>query len=460
MKGTKLLALLLAILMVAAVFAACTQAPSPDKTQTPQDSGPPPDDTGDGEKESTTPEEDVEVPDLGLSEEKTTITHWTGFSGSDRPYLEKLAKDFNASDKEGQISMSIMSWSVQAQKLATVFASDTGPDFIAGDNQTNIWYQNYGCDMTPAYDDGRLDMSVYPTVVKDSIQFEGGIWTTPMATYGTALFYNVDKLAEAGWTTPPTTVDDLIQAGKDCTKLDDKGNVEQFGLSLSHEFFFTYFIWEEGFDVIDITRDGKATINEPGVAELLDQVSGYIRNDQVGPVIPDDAVMFTSEKLAMFVGGPWFSTQFEQAGINFDVTQLSGATVGETANFIPLKFLAEDQKKFDTFVRWSQFWLEEDNQVYWCSGSGYPLLRTDMDISSIEGTWAAKFTDAKDARRIKWLESIPGVVYETYDQRMKEIWQGACYGNYKSTEEYQSALDELAQEIDDDVATVGYTYDG
>ena len=254
MKTSKILALLLAVLMVVSVFAACSNGDAESTNSAePTDDGAEVTDNAGEEGDTDSEDEEVESFGLELSEDKTTFTHWTGYNGADREVLTKIFNRFNESDELGQIDVSVMSWDILNQKLVTAYASGSGPDTICGGTALRQnWYQGYGLDMSPAYDDGRLTLDIYPQSVLDDIQFDDGIWATPMCVFGVAMYMNMDKLAEAGYTAGPKSTDELVEMGKKMTKVADSGEVEQYGFAFDYDLFFSYFMWDKGYDVVDL----------------------------------------------------------------------------------------------------------------------------------------------------------------------------------------------------------------
>lgn len=461
MKLTKFLALLLAVLMVVAVFAACNNAPSTpsgEDSKPPEDSSEPTDDTGDEEDPEPT-EEEVSVSKLNLYPDKATVTHWTGYSGTDRPYMEKIMGDFNDNDEIGQLEVSIMSWTILNQKMGTAYASDTGPDTICG-GARGVYYQGAQCDLSPAYDDGRMDLSIFTESLQNDIAWDGGVWATPMCLIGYGLYYNVDKLTEIGVTEIPDNLDDLVALGKQLTKIGDNGEVEQYGLSISYDLFYTNFLWDAGFEVLDLEQDGKAIINEPGVAEVLEKVSGYVRDDKISPLIIDNMNMMISGKLAMYSAGPWETTGLTDGGVNFDIAPLPGESWGHSNSFVPTKWLLTgDERKFDAFINFSNHWLDKDNQLYWCNGSGYPLMRVDQNYTDLDPErWAYKYTSCMENLRSKTYSLVPGLANVDGDTGiLRNLWEQAIYGQIT---DYQAALDQAAADIDVEVEAVDFKYGG
>lgn len=266
---------------------------------------------------------------------------------------------------------------------------------------------------------------------------------------------NMDKLTEAGYSAAPKSTEELIEMGKKMTKIADNGEVEQYGFAFDYDMFFSYFMWEKGYDVVDLAT-AKSTINADGVAALLEEVSGYVRDDKISPLVLDNGNMMVAGKLAMYVNGPWDTTFLTDGEVNFDIASLPNNSSGLANHYIPTKWIKQgDERKFDAFVNFSKHWLEKENQLYWCNGSGYPLIRTDMDVSELDQTkWSVKFSDARDTRRFKAISQIPGLTtVDGTNGILYNVWQQAIYGQ---VDDYQAVLDQAASEIDAEIQAVGF----
>ena len=66
------------------------------------------------------------------STEKTVITFWNGFTGTDGDVLKEIVAEYNATNTLNvEIQVEIMSWDSLYQKLATALPVGEGPDIIA-----------------------------------------------------------------------------------------------------------------------------------------------------------------------------------------------------------------------------------------------------------------------------------------------------------------------------------------
>ena len=65
--------------------------------------------------------------DAGAGSDPVTVTFCYGFTGPDRPALEALVKQFNAAHPDIKVQLSIMPWDVFFQKLLPSLASDKVP---------------------------------------------------------------------------------------------------------------------------------------------------------------------------------------------------------------------------------------------------------------------------------------------------------------------------------------------
>lgn len=448
-RWTKCLAVLLAVLMVVALFAACSDGGGGDSKEPPTDGSPEPTNEGD----SDPGEEGVEQSHLTMSDDKVTLTHWTGFSGPDRDVLEGIFDKFNKTDPEAQVSLTAMTWQILDQKLATAYASESGPDFFCGSAGRLSAAVDAGAilDITGAFDDGRLDRSLYPQGVMESMTVDGKIVCTPQDAFGYVMYYNVDLLAADGFTAPPATEEEMWDMAKKLVKYDDGGNPIQFGFCYEYASLFGNFYWNQGLDIMDMDTM-TSTINAPGAAEYLTKIQNLYMEDNIAPARADITNLFNASKLAMYIGGPWNTVSHTEAGINFDLAKApTGDNVlGVAHYFIPLSYIGE---KLDNFIDFASFWMERENQVTWCKGSGYPPFRPDMiGCEELEGTWSGKIGELAPDYTVKAYLKVPG--FATIDADiLPNLYDGVTMGAFP---DMQAALDEVAAQIDELIKDAGY----
>ena len=194
----RILALLLALVMVASLFAACSAG----KTGTPDAS------TG----TSQTPDDSKTTEDTKPAKtEKTKIVYWHSYTDQHEEKFLELAAAFNASQDEYELVAEQQPYSEIDSKTMQAVRNGTGPDLV----------NMYPSDAVNYLNEGRLvDLSVYindPEIgipnFKDNVpagqyseitQWGDGIYVFPCTTAGEVLFYNKTMFDKYGLEAPKT----------------------------------------------------------------------------------------------------------------------------------------------------------------------------------------------------------------------------------------------------------------
>lgn len=150
----------------------------------------------------------------------TTITWW--HNSNNQPgmgYYEQVAKDFEADHPGVKIEISAMAHEDMVSKLAAGFQSGDIPD---------IYMERGGGELADHVEAGMVrdisdDAADEIGKIGGSVagwQVDGKTYALPFSLGVVGFWYNTDLFAEAGITTPPTTLDEL---GEDVQKLKDAG---------------------------------------------------------------------------------------------------------------------------------------------------------------------------------------------------------------------------------------------
>lgn len=138
-------------------------------------------------------------------------------------------------------------------------------------------------------------------------------------------------------------------------------------------------LWGNGGDFI---KDGKAVFNSPENVETITRWAENIRDKKFGPeVLTGGEIdkLFESQKLVMYFCGPWATTGFKNAGIDFGVAQAPKGPEQQVtqANGVGM-FLTASSKNKEAVYDFFKYWNSVDTQVEWCLGTGFPPARTDI----------------------------------------------------------------------------------
>lgn len=160
----KSIAILLCAILLVSLFSACSAKPAeveqPEAATTPA-------------AESQPQQEQAEEP-AAASTEKTVITFWNGFTGTDGDVLKEIVAEYNATNTLNvEIQVEIMSWDSLYQKLATALPVGEGPDIIAYNTEYIASYAESGAlaVINDLYETGGMDAKAIPAAMEENLKY-------------------------------------------------------------------------------------------------------------------------------------------------------------------------------------------------------------------------------------------------------------------------------------------------
>lgn len=335
---------------------------------------------------STKPAETPKDQAAPAAAEKVTLTFWNGFTGPDRPALEGLVKKFNDSHPNIQITMEIMPWDSLFQKLMPALTTGSGPDLIAFDSVNIPQFAKAGviAPLDDLYGANGLDQNVFPKAMLDTYKYNGKIYGAPMNFATLLMYYNKDLLKAANlperapkdWTEMADWVVKLTKPGAG-------GQPEQYGMAIAAREtipVWPILFWAGGGDFV---TNGKASVNTPENLATMKLWGDLIRDKKVSAVGLTGATsdkLFETKKAALTVTGPWMTSGFTAAGVNYDVAPLPAGPKGQYTLGTSVAYVvnAKAGAKKNAAYEFIKFWNTKESQVDWALGSGFPPNRTDM----------------------------------------------------------------------------------
>ena len=401
----RLLACMLAGVMAVSALAGCGSTGNGGQEQ----SAAPEAESAENTEEAEAPAADNATEDNAEAEtnngEKTVITFWNGFTGSDRETLEALVKEYNeTNDKNIEVQMDIMPWDSFYQKLATALPVGEGPDILAMATERIGSYADPGAlaAVDDIYSSGIVDETVVPETLKENLKYDGKYYGVPMNFATLLLYYNKTIFEEAGLDPEkaPETWEELEQYAQ---QIVEKTGKYGFDMAVKDTTpMWCIMLWGNGGDII---KDGKAVFNSPENVETVTRWAENIRDKKFGPeVLTGGEIdkLFESQKLAMYFCGPWATNGFTNAGIDYGVAQAPKGPKEQVtqANAVGMYMTSSSKNKeavYDCFG----WWNSKDTQVKWSLGTGFPPARTDIadDERMKENPYIAEF--AKPANESK-----------------------------------------------------------
>lgn len=393
----RLLACMLAGVMAVSALAGCGSTGNGGQEQ----SAAPEAESAENTEEAEAPAADNATEDNAEAEtnngEKTVITFWNGFTGSDRETLEALVKEYNeTNDKNIEVQMDIMPWDSFYQKLATALPVGEGPDILAMATERIGSYADPGAlaAVDDIYSSGIVDETVVPETLKENLKYDGKYYGVPMNFATLLLYYNKTIFEEAGLDPEkaPETWEELEQYAQ---QIVEKTGKYGFDMAVKDTTpMWCIMLWGNGGDII---KDGKAVFNSPENVETVTRWAENIRDKKFGPeVLTGGEIdkLFESQKLAMYFCGPWATNGFTNAGIDYGVAQAPKGPKEQVtqANAVGM-YMTSSSKNKEAVYDFFGWWNSKDTQVKWSLGTGFPPARTDIadDERMKENPYIAEF---------------------------------------------------------------------
>ena len=324
------------------------------------------------------------------SGEPTTVTFWNGFTGPDRPVLEQLVEEFNESQDAVTIEMEISPWDQFFQRLLPSLASDEGPDLVAMDTAQLPQYVARGAfrPLDDYYEDPSTESDALVQAAVDATKWDGVAYGVPMNFTTLLLYWNKDLFEAAGLDpeTPPATGSEFADAA---VQLTGDG---QYGLAIADNNtvpMWPILLWGNGGGVV--SDDGTTSLlDAPETIEALEYWGGLVRDEGISPIGlagADADNLFQTGRAAMEIVGPWMTTGFTEAGLNFGVAPPPAGPAGPVTLGTSVAFAINASPTTPPPRRprsSSSSGTRTDSQITWALGSGFPPNRTDIPADALQ----------------------------------------------------------------------------
>jgi len=327
---------------------------------------------------------------------RTVITFWNGFTGPDRAAVEALVQQFNESQDEITVEMTITPWDSLYATLPSALSAGEGPDVIGVNfNYLPVYASSgFAADLSDYVGTGNLDPANWPESLNERLQYNGRYYGVPVNFATLMLYYNRDLFEEAGLD-PETALADQASWIEAIRTLTDDNT---YGIAIGERQTipnWPILLWTAGADVV---VDGQSGLASPEAVQALDQWGELVRDEGVSPFGLTGAEadqLFQSGRAAMGITGPWMVNGFTEAGVNFDVAPIPPGPAGPVTLADTVVFMViEASEHKEEALQFIDFWNSRESQLYWSQETGFPPARLDLsdDPELFEANeWAAKF---------------------------------------------------------------------
>jgi multiple sugar transport system substrate-binding protein len=284
---------------------------------------------------------------------KTTITFSYLWTGNEATALQKIVADFNQS--QSQITVDAVSNPDQTKQLSSM-ASTNGSFDVSDSFGSNVgsWASKGILEPLGSYG---IDTSDFIPSVLEQDEYQGKLYAIPIATQEYKLLYNKTLFAQAGISSPPTTMDELAQDIAKTTKTTPSGTITQLGLGTSSSYDLLSTLayvfggqWDTNGRPSPTNAGNIAALNwyktnvldKYGASNIAKFESGY------GEYMTAQDPFYTG-KIAMTIDGEWQSSNIAKTAPNLqwgvaDIPAASPSLVNATQTYSSMFFIPVNSK--------------------------------------------------------------------------------------------------------------------
>jgi len=363
-----------------------------------------------------------------------TLTYWNGFTGPDGPTVTRLVNEFNKTHPNITINMSIMPWDVFYQKLLPALAAGNGPDLVAMDSSQLPQYagKHVFLPLTSYYANPANDTAALVPGAVAATKAGGTEYAVPANFAPMMLYWNKTLFSKAGISGPPAN---WTQWQSDAVKLSHGGKSPQYGIALAENNtvpMWPVLLWGNGGGVTNsATTEGM--LSDPASVSAVSQWATLVLKNGIAPQNlsgADADSLFQAQKAAMEMNGPWATTGYKTAGVNFGlapipagpaktVTLAAVATMSLNAKDTPAQVSAAE-----TFFTW---WNSKNSQVDFAVHTGFVPTRADVTAKELAANPdVAQFESVASTAQPYYLGTqYTNIETNTWEPAIEKILQGA-----------------------------------
>ncbi|UBV44223.1 ABC transporter substrate-binding protein (plasmid) [Deinococcus taeanensis] len=341
---------------------------------------------------------------------KVALTYLHGFTGADRPVMEKLIAQFNATHPNIQVKAQAQPWGTTWQQLPSLVASGRAPDVVVinEDQITNFIARGAVSPLTDAElkASGISKARFYGPLFKTA-DYEGKSYGVPISSVAYVMFYNKELMKKAGVTKVPTTRAEFLAAAQACTtdksgkKAGQAGfdpkNLDTWGVSLYNNWVGARMayaaILQNGGSLVD--KQLNANFNSPQAVEAVQFLVDLVQKHGVArPNSTEEAELaaFSQGKVCFFPSGQWYLDRFEQQKMDFGVafvprigSKQDAAWGGSSHLTLPKQRAGYDANKRLAALEFVNWMTQPAQNLSWTEAGSLPVMPAVARDKKFEG---------------------------------------------------------------------------
>lgn len=319
MKGkVKILSLLLTLIMVLGLFAACKK-----------EDGNTNDAANDKVSEEQTNNEENEEKETG---EQVTIEWWT--PNWDEVESREMADEFMAMHPNIKVNLVITEWDTYKNKIMAAISTNNAPQLYTILTTDVAQFAKLGL-LSPLNELGANAGINFDDIIPaalDIASVDGKVYGIPFRHDGSGVWYNVDMLNAVGYTEFPKTWDGLNELSE---KIKESGVVEYahawpLGNQANAVTRMVQQLYSLGGEVLN-AEETECLLNSPEAVQALTNIVETINKGYASPssLEMDNTILrdtFGAEQIAFYIGGPFDAEtlETEYPDLNFASSVIPG----------------------------------------------------------------------------------------------------------------------------------------
>jgi ABC-type glycerol-3-phosphate transport system substrate-binding protein len=329
----------------------------------------------------------------------TTITWGMWGSPAEIATHQAVADVFMEEHPEIKIEITSDPWADYFTKMQTLWASGDAsqiPDVLFLTPVLPYAAQGVLENLDPYIEEAGYNLEDYWPSLLEPAMYEGSVYGFPRDMSAEVLYYNTAIFDEVGleYPTDEWTWDDLLAAAEALT-VRDGDQVTRYGLAMEGGKYQLWVGQNGGTILDDIRNPSTCTLDQPEAVEAIEFFSGMM-ND--GLAMRDanlsqaggDSAVFASGQAAMIIQNASRVSQFNQAGLAYDVApvpipeggQRSASAVGAAWT---MSAGSDNKEAAWTFLSWLQS-TDGGQKVYTASGEILPALQSTANSDVFLGS--------------------------------------------------------------------------
>jgi multiple sugar transport system substrate-binding protein len=339
---------------------------------------------------------------IGDAKATGTITMWA--MGAEGEALPDFVKTFEEANPGVEVEVTAIPWDAAYSKFQTAIAGGNTPD-IAMVGST--WMADFGDAFQTVPTD--LDTSgMFPGAV-ESTKIDDRATGVPWYVDTRVLYYRTDLAAEAGWTTAPTTWDELHQMAAD---MKSKAGAEWGMRFPAGNDSFQGTLWMPWSNGVELEDGSNWTLDSPQAVEAYEYYQSFYTDGIANPAADRSAgaqeADFVSGATPMLIDGPFLIGSLEKLGgegFSDKFTTAVLPTKESSVSFSGGAHLAVFDNSDNAESAWklAQWLSEPETQTAWYEATGdLPAVQQawQSDALTSQPTLAAFGTQLETARAV------------------------------------------------------------